>query len=205
MIRSILLAVFAVSVAAAPMAAQNAPAVELPGVVTPPAGDIRPPQGSDSRQDQTITETVPLRYAKADQLAAELKKVVGKGVRLTADARTNTLIITARTGSLERIVELAQSIDRMSGRDESAADPYSEPIVRTFPLRHVDASDAARVLRQVFEDAAPDASKGEPGQAGTGSPQPDRPASGDVGVAVDARTNAVIVTAPKENVERAEQ
>jgi type IV pilus assembly protein PilQ len=60
-----------------------------------------------AQAEPTITRVVPVNYAKATELKAQLEKVLGACATIAADSRTNTLILTG-TPSCLRVWEGAR-------------------------------------------------------------------------------------------------
>jgi type IV pilus assembly protein PilQ len=53
-----------------------------------------------AQAEPTITRVVPVNYAKATELKAQLEKVLGACATIAADSRTNTLILTGTPSCL---------------------------------------------------------------------------------------------------------
>ena len=63
-----------------------------------------------------IIEVVPLQFASADQLANELRSVIDgqkskRSLRVVADARTNSLILSGPREDIAQLLELVKKLD----------------------------------------------------------------------------------------------
>ncbi|HUV04712.1 MAG TPA: secretin N-terminal domain-containing protein [Armatimonadota bacterium] len=116
-------------------------------------------------------------------------------IRITADARTNSLIISA---SKER-VKLVESIVL-----ELDVDTEPEVKVKVFLLKYADAKIVAEQLNRVFEQPQGGVTEAVPRYWYYGAERPTAP-TGYAGlkrnvVVADMRTNSVIVTATEQNM-----
>lgn len=69
------------------------------------AGAFQTAHGEDGRQDRaapTVTYVIPVQYRDATELAAVLQPHFGRCAVITADPRTNTLLITGTPSCLHR-------------------------------------------------------------------------------------------------------
>lgn len=129
-------------------------------------------------------------------------------VRITAEPRTNSVIVTATEDNIKVIEDLLRRLD-----DRSAAALR----LKLYPLRYADATAAAKLLNDLF---APPASSGGGGQGGDrggrdgrrflpvwlggGAPAADPAAAGstqEVRAVPDVRTNSVLVTAAEPKLQ----
>jgi len=100
-------------------------------------------------------------------------------VRITPDARTNTLIVSGPADSMELIEELVRKLDES---------PVSRAQIKVFEIRNGDASELIQVLRSLFPEQADE------------STVPQLPTAADetslvpVRFSVDVRTNSIIAT-----------
>jgi hypothetical protein len=86
-----------------------------------------------------------LRYAKADALSAAIQRMfdqAGSGVRIVADERGNTVLVSGPSEIQERVSELIQLLDT----------PVDRParLLRIFRLTHAGAEDTAMILHEMF-------------------------------------------------------
>jgi general secretion pathway protein D len=166
---------------------------------------------------------VPLRFAAADELAVRVRDAVGTngGLRVTADARTNALVLAGPPDEVRRAKEVAGRLDR--------AVPASSARLNVYRLKYADAERMVRVLARLIgqpvepEPAEPPrgssfmregarrASLGWGYDGGMGGPPPPPiapaaapattgtadavPLEAPVRVTADAATNALVVSA----------
>jgi general secretion pathway protein D len=92
-------------------------------------------------------DVVPLRFAAADELAARLRDGLGAagedgaGLRVVADARTNTLVLAGPPEAVRRARAVAAELDRGA--------PPGTTRVNVVRLRYADAARLARVLAEL--------------------------------------------------------
>ncbi|WP_281984716.1 type II secretion system secretin GspD [Azonexus hydrophilus] len=108
-----------------------------------PEADARMQSGpvSDpgSAGEQIITRVFQVRHESAPQLVNALKPLIGANQSITANAASNTLLISESADNLRRIERILAAIDVPQGND---------PQVLT--LRHVSALEVARSLQGLF-------------------------------------------------------
>ncbi len=126
--------------------------------------------------DEVVTRILPLRHAEATGLVPVLQPLVSKDGLLTAYPPTNSLVVIDAGGNVERLTGLLADLDA----------PASERALDVVPLRYAAADDLARRVRE----ALPGAAAGEGGGQG-------------LRVVADARTNALVLTGPPDEVRRA--
>lgn len=75
---------------------------------------VADPSIIDEQLDKANSETVGLRYAKAEEMAGILTKGLGKSAKVTVevDARTNSLVINGTKDVIEKVLELIKKLDR---------------------------------------------------------------------------------------------
>ncbi|OYV32251.1 MAG: hypothetical protein B7Z80_27475 [Rhodospirillales bacterium 20-64-7] len=83
------------------------------------------------------TQVITLRYANAAELAAVLQPYVAKGARLTADGRSNAIVVQGDPASRAALAGLVQAFDV----DALAGQSYE-----LFPVASGDAKDFAEAL-----------------------------------------------------------
>jgi general secretion pathway protein D len=94
-----------------------------------------------AQTDEVITQVVPVRFADAVQLKKDLAPLVPTYADLSANASTNTLIITDTSSNVRRIVEIVAAMD-------TTVSTVSQ--VKVFPLQYANASNTARLINEVF-------------------------------------------------------
>ncbi len=120
------------------------------------------------------TEAVP-----TDAIGKSLVYNVG----ISADVRTNTLVVTGRTEQLLLVTGIIQSVD-VPGSD------LKHPL-RLLTLEHTDATRISKVIDELWQKRIDGLEKRDAGKAAV--------AREEVFVAVDIRTNSLIVSATEEN------
>jgi general secretion pathway protein D len=106
--------------------------------------------------DQVVTHIIPVLFADAAQLKANLTTLLPTYADLQANTATNVLILTATQTDVRRIVEIVHSLDSQMAN-------ISE--VKVFPLQYANAANAARLITDLFRA---DASGGGRGGAAGG-------------------------------------
>ncbi|MCX7918038.1 MAG: type II secretion system secretin GspD [bacterium] len=169
--------------------------------------------------DEFITQVIPLSYADAAELKRDLANLMPKRGDLSANARSNTLIVTDIASNVRRFAEIIKQLD---------APQTSVTQIRVFPLVNADAQALATILNDLFKSdtlttttgtgalgggpgqffrqfmggppGAPGTSAGQTGTAGASQPTAAEAAMArarvTVKIAVDTRTNSLVVSAP---------
>lgn len=80
------------------------------------------PQAAEAHTQGPVMQVVPLKFASADELGKVIVQALGsshrKGLRVVADARTNSLILTG-----ESEADLASALDLIAKLDVEATKP----------------------------------------------------------------------------------
>lgn len=101
--------------------------------------------GSDPKDvedtDELITQVIPLKGADAMQLKQDLAPLMSPDADFTANASSNSLIITDTSSNIRRIVFIVKSLDT------SVADAAE---VKVFQLQFANAATAAKLITDVF-------------------------------------------------------
>ena len=152
------------------------------------------------RDDEIITQIVPLQYAPADRIAATLRPFV-QGGNLVVQG--NLLIVTDTAANVARLLQIVGVLDVEVALDD----------LRLIPVRFADAVELARILNEFFagrRTRTPTAPMPVPAPARPGAPPaPGAPApAGDTGdrpplVLADKRTNTLVVSGRRADVEMA--
>ena len=152
------------------------------------------------RDDEMITQIVPLQYAPADRIAATLRPFV-QGGNLVVQG--NLLIVTDTAANVARLLQIVGVLDVEVALDD----------LRLIPVRFADAVELARILNEFFagrRTRTPTAPVPVPTPARPGAPPaPGAPApTGDTGdrpplVLSDKRTNTLVVSGRRADVEMA--
>ncbi len=124
------------------------------------------------------------RQDKKEVLAGQLEDI-----RLIADVRTNSLIVSAPKDTLDLIISLIRELDVL---------PYARAEINIFPLRNSDATAVGQMLQQLFLGTGTTGTTGafqgtqvRP-QLTLGGTTPEGTPIIDLRLAVDTRTNSII-------------
>jgi general secretion pathway protein D len=166
-------------------------------------GDIEP-------TDEVVTHIIPIRRAQAASLAENLQSLVPDTADFSANADTNTLIITDTKANIRRVVEIVSEID---GYMAAVAE------MKVFHLEFADAEDTADLINDIFEEQQQGSSTngstagvmammrggrqagGNQAQGGmTGETGSQGTVSVGVSAKADERTNSVVVSAPEDTM-----
>jgi general secretion pathway protein D len=146
---------------------------------------------------------MPLRLVDAVKLKQELAPLIPSYADLSANAASNSLIMTDTETNVRRVMQIVKALDtHMSG----AAD------VKVFPLKYASAASAARLINEVFrEDTTSQQQQAVPFFGGFGRfRMPGAPGGPDaaqsteggrtqrVRASADDRSNTVVVTGPAD-------
>ncbi len=155
------------------------------------------------RDDEVITQIVPLQYVPADRVAATLRSFV-QGGNLVVQG--SLLIITDTAANVARILQIVGVLDVEIATDD----------LRLIPVRYADAVELARILNEFFsgrrvrtsvaavpappaDSPAPRGAARAPGVPGAAADSGDRPPL----ILADKRTNALVVSGRRSDVELA--
>ena len=104
-------------------------------------------KGADPKEiadtDELITQVIPLKGADAMQLKNDLISLISPDADFTANASSNSLMITDTSANIKRIVEIVNSLD--SNVIDSAE-------VKVFVLKNATATATAKLITDVFGD-----------------------------------------------------
>jgi general secretion pathway protein D len=160
------------------------------------------------RDDEVITQIVPLQYAPADRVAVTLRPFVQGG---NVVVQGNLMIVTDTAANVARVLQIVSVLDVEVALDE----------LRLITIRFADAVELARILNEFFAGrrVRTAASAGPvpapspppvPPRAGAAPPAPVAPgaaaSAGEAGdrpplVLADKRTNGIIVSGRRADVE----
>ena len=108
-----------------------------------------------AKTDELITQVIPLRYADATALKTDLQALINPDADFTSNASSNALILTDTSANVRRLVEIVRALDT------SMADSID---VKVFQLKFANATTAATLINEVFQNLNP--SGGESGGGG---------------------------------------
>ena len=92
--------------------------------------------------DQVVTHVISIRSADAVQLKRDLATLVPAYADLSANAATNTLILTDTKANVRRFVEIIREIDSQTA---------SVSEVKVYQLKFANAANAARLVNDLFK------------------------------------------------------
>ena len=147
-------------------------------------------------RDTFITRLIPLRYIESESIVNTLKPLVSKDAAIASYAPTNTVILTESASNIRRIIAILESIDIETYREEIAV----------LRIEFADASTMASQIAEIF-GATVTAAVGRTGRANRRGAKPAPTAAraagelGKVRIITDERTNALIVLAPRTQLE----
>jgi len=166
--------------------------------------------------DEVITQIIPVRYIDAIQLKKDFAPLIPGYADLSANAGSNSLIVTDTSANVRRIAEIVQAMDTQSTQVAE---------VKVFHLKFANATNAARLINDTFKDDDRSAQanlppflrggfgglfqgqRGGGGNGGGGAAQPaaDSPDQQSqrlkkVTASADDRTNAIVVSASHDNM-----
>jgi general secretion pathway protein D len=175
--------------------------------------------------DELITQVMPLRSVDAVKLKADLQPLVGPEANLSANASSNSLMMTDTSANIHRIVEIVSNLDQRDTLENS---------IIVMQLKFADATAAAKLITDLFkppEQTGGNAAAGQSpfaffrglgggggggrrggggsggfgggpggGGAGGGGADSERGAVGKVLASSDQRTNTVVVTGPTDTL-----
>ena len=163
--------------------------------------------GNDPAQieatDEMITQVIPIRFADAVKLKDDLASLIPTYAELSANASSNTLILTDTGANVRRIVEIVQALDTHMSTVAQ---------VKVFQLAYADATDTAELINEIFKEEEQQAARttGPDGggrmmfRGSRGQQEPDAAGGGrgpKVVAVGDERTNIVVVTGPADTLE----
>lgn len=124
---------------------------------------------SSTNPDSLITTIIPINYINAQQIIPVLRPFVSSNSFLSAYAPTNVLIIHDTKANLNRLRRLIQAADRPISQD-----------FEIIPIRHANALEISRIVTTFL------------------SKDKNTPAQQQVQLAVESRTNRIVVKADQE-------
>ena len=135
--------------------------------------------------EQHIIQLIPLTYCTARDLVTLLSPFVGKTGNLSADERTNTLIITDRASSVSRLTKMVTALDIES--------PPGQETLHIYKLQNADSEEVAKVLAAVATARATQRRVTAPRRKGASAK-----AIVPSAIVADKSSNSLIITAEPE-------
>jgi general secretion pathway protein D len=167
--------------------------------------------GEIEKSDEIQTQIIPVHYATASQLVANLEQLLPTSATLSANESANTLILVATKTDIKRMLKIVSALDNSMASASS---------IKVRALRFADAKETANLITQLFTQnsnnqqggggnnfGGPGGAGGGPGgaframvaQMGNGGNRNSRGAVAPRVVAVaDDRSNSVVVSAPAD-------
>ena len=151
--------------------------------------------------DRLVTQVIPLRSVDAVKLRDNLASLLPPYAELSANASSNSLILTDTEANVRRVLEIVRALDRHLAASVD---------VRVFQLKYASATNVARLINEVFqqEQAAQQGTGPMAAFRRFGPPMPGQeeatPEAGRaqrVTAAGDDRTNTVAVSGPPDVLE----
>jgi len=103
------------------------------------------------RNDEIVTQIIPLVYVEAEQLAKDLGAFISPSATFVANAAGNSIVMTDTQSNIRHLVEIIKAID-------SSAEAGTE--IRVFHLKHANPNDVATALSGVFPSSSGSGSGG---------------------------------------------
>jgi general secretion pathway protein D len=159
-------------------------------------GTRRPPD-----RDQFVTRLITLNYIDAESIVNTLKPLVSKDAAMAAYSPTNTVILTESASNIRRLIEILESIDVETYKEELAV----------LKVVHADANTLADQVSEIYgaEVATPTTTAASRrSRRRRTSAQPDVTASAKrtpVRILTDERTNSLLVLAARQQLEEVRQ
>ncbi len=157
---------------------------------------------------EMVMQIIPLRRIDAQQAAVDLATLLPSTSTITANADSNSLVVTDTNINVKHVVTLVSALD---GSSDSVS------AMRIFKLENADPVEMASLLMNLFQSSSPAGLSGSPmaqmlamrgsQQRGGGNNRSGRNGGSSSGVrstpvlaVADPRTFSVIVTASKEEM-----
>ncbi len=92
--------------------------------------------------DEVITQVIPIKYVDAVQLKKDFAPLIPSYADLSANATSNTLIVTDTGANIKRLLQIIASLDTQTS---TVAD------VKVFQLKYANAASAAKLINEIFK------------------------------------------------------
>lgn len=93
------------------------------------------------KSDEVQTQIIPVRYATASQLVANLEQLLPTTATLTANESANSLILVATKTDIKRMLKIVNALDTSMS---------SASAIKVRALRYADAKETATLITQLF-------------------------------------------------------
>ncbi|MGZ8898886.1 MAG: secretin N-terminal domain-containing protein [Limisphaerales bacterium] len=118
------------------------------------------------RNDQMVTQVIPVRNINVTQLARDLAPLIANSDSVVANEGANTLLVTDTQANIRRFAEL---IDALDSQVSSAS------ALRVYALRFADAKSLAATITSLFQNSGAGGNTGRNRDAGRGGGFPGFP------------------------------
>jgi general secretion pathway protein D len=164
--------------------------------------------GEIEKSDEVQTQIIPVHYATASQLVANLEQLLPTSATLSANESANTLILVATKTDIKRMLKIVSALDNSLASASS---------IKVRALRFADAKETANLITQLFTQnqnnqqgqggfGGPGGPGGGPGgaframlaQAGNAGNRNSRAVAPRVVAVADDRSNSVVISAPAD-------
>jgi general secretion pathway protein D len=166
--------------------------------------------------DDLVTWVIPVRSVDAVKLKTDLAPLIPTDADISANAGSNTIIITDTQANIRRVVEIIAAMDKRDATQNT---------IRVKQLKYADATAAAKLINDIFNPTTSGQTQGQSfgagalfrafgggrggggGFGGGGGPggaaqsqSEEQGNTGKVTASSDARTNTVVVTGPEDTL-----
>ncbi len=159
------------------------------------------------KSDEVVTQIIPVRFINALQVSKDLQALLPTTANLTANEGGNALVLTDTRTNIRRMAEIVKALDTAIASVSS---------IRVHVLKYADAKALATLIKDLFttQDSSSQRGGGQNqmqqffrgmrgggGQdAGSGSSGSARVATSKVIAVADERSNAIVVSAPEDQM-----
>jgi general secretion pathway protein D len=151
--------------------------------------------------DEMVTQIIPVRHAKAEEMIEDLQGLLPTYARITANESSNAIVLTDTQNNIRRVASIVMALDQSISEISS---------IRVFQLSSADAKETAALITAIFTQDTASSSRGDSrrffrppfmrgGDDENNNEDSDSAAlqaSSRVTAAADERTNSVVVGAP---------
>ncbi len=94
------------------------------------------------KSDEMVTHIIPVRYADAVQLVANITPLLPSYATMTANQSSNAIVLTDTQTSIRRVAEIVKALDTSISEVST---------VKVFTLKDADATEIATLINTVFQ------------------------------------------------------
>jgi len=134
----------------------------------------------ESPDSKIITRLIPLQYVDVAEVVPLLTPMISKDGLLTSFPTSNTLIVIDSRANIDRLLKILAELDQEG----------TGSTLRIFPLRHASATEIAKMLDTLYQQAASPQAPGVRGRVRPGKTRGNAPK-----FLPDTRTNSLLVLA----------